>query len=85
MDMNATKSESERDFNFLYGLRSVVLDFENQVFKVNGVSINHCTDVNITFHNSTWSVSLGESVMFNARGEFKSKAVAQKRATTKTD
>lgn len=38
----------------LHGLKEVHLDFEKQLFTVNGVDIGKCTDVDIMFHNGEW-------------------------------
>ncbi len=52
-------------------LESVNFDFKNRVFKINEIDIKNCTDVDISFHNRTWSVNIGVGACFDTNGEWK--------------
>ena len=54
----------------LHGLKEVHLDFEKQLFTVNGVDIGKCTDVDIMFHNGEWTVNLCERATLGTKGEY---------------
>lgn len=63
----------------LANLKLIKLDFENMVFEINGHNINHCTDVDITFHNSEWSVSICEKQTFGTSGRNTKEIAAQQK------
>lgn len=63
----------------LANLKLIKLDFENMVFEINGHSINHCTDVDITFHNGEWSVSICEKQTFGTSGRNTKEIAAQQK------
>ena len=63
----------------LANLKLIKFDFENMVFEINGHSINHCTDVDITFHNGEWSVSICEKQTFGTSGRNTKEIAAQQK------
>lgn len=52
-------------------LESINFDFKNKIFRINGVDVKNCTDVDISFHNGTWSVNVGVGACFDTNGEWK--------------
>lgn len=66
-----------RDMVLEHQLKSIHFDFENRVFEINGINIGYCTDVDICFHDSKWSISLGENKNYNVSGFMVKKDTAQ--------
>lgn len=49
-------------------INSVVLDFEHMIFEINGQGIGHASEINISFYQGEWTISIGETACYNIRG-----------------
>lgn len=64
-------------FGILSELKMIHFDFENKIFEINGIDIGHLTDVDISFHNREWSLTLTQKGIFTINGKHEKNVAAQ--------
>lgn len=52
-------------------LKTIYFNLEDTIFQINGKDIGYLTDIDISFHNNQWNVTLTQKESFTQTGKRK--------------
>ena len=64
-------------FVILSELKTVYFNLEDMIFEINGIDVGYLTDLDISFHNNEWNVTLTQKESFTLKGKRKKNVAAQ--------